>query len=53
LHAGENFHQRALTGAILANYGQHFSLVELQLHLVQRAHAGKALTDAMHGQQGH
>ena len=43
LDSRQNFHQRTFTSAIFSNNGQNLGLVQFQVHIIQRDHAGKRL----------
>ena len=53
LDAGEDFHQGALAGTVLADQCQDLSPFYMQIDLVQSAHAGKALVDRARLQERH
>ena len=48
---GEQLHQRRLAGAVLADQGEHLAAVQVQVHVLQGLHAGKALRHPAHFQQ--
>ena len=51
VHAAEYFHQGRLARAVLAAQRVHFAPEHVEVHAVERHHAGKALGDAAHRQQ--
>jgi hypothetical protein len=50
-HAGEDFHQGTLAGAILAGKSQYFTAKHLQSDVVERLDADKGLGDLSHFQE--
>jgi len=48
----ENLHQGRLAGAILADQRENLARMNVEVHLFQGQHAGKALADAGHFQYG-
>ena len=48
VRAAEDFHQRALSSAILPEQCEHFAGGERKIHAAQRLHAGERLHDAAH-----
>ena len=48
---GQHLDQRGLPGAVLPEQAVHLAGADLQVHPVQRAHAGENLDDAAHFQQ--
>ena len=52
LGAAQDLHERRLAGAVLAQQDVHLARAHLQVHPVQRDHAGEALADALHLQGG-
>ena len=48
LRARQDFQQRRLAGAILAEQGMNLAGGDFQMHAFQRFHAGKLLGDASH-----
>jgi hypothetical protein len=50
--AGEQLHQRRLAGAVLADDGEHLVVPQLEVHVGERLHAGEALADPGHLEQG-
>jgi hypothetical protein len=51
VRAGENLDQRGLARAVLAEQAVHLPGADLQVHTVQRTHAGEGLDDAVHRQE--
>ena len=51
LDAREDLHERALARAILTNQGQDLARMQLEVHVLQRDHAGEALRDGFDSQQ--
>ena len=49
---GQNVHQRALAGAVLAQQGVDFSLAQREIDGVVGQHARETLADAAHGHAG-
>ena len=49
--AGDDLHQRALAGAVFADQGQTFARANVEVDLLERLHARKALADAGHLQK--
>ena len=47
VHAGEDFHQGALAGAVLAHQRVHFAAVEVEVDVAQRRDAGEGFRDAL------
>ena len=47
----EDLHEGRLAGSVFANQRQHFALVYLQIHFVQRLHAGEGFGDFLHFQK--
>jgi hypothetical protein len=41
VHAGEDFHQRTLAGAVLAHQRVHFAVAELEVDVFERGHTGE------------
>ena len=50
IDAGEHLHQRGLARAVFTHQRVHLALAHLQIHVVQRMHAGKRFVDALHRQ---
>ena len=50
--AGQHLDQRGLAGAVLAEQAVHLAGAHLQVHPVERAHAGELLDDPPHDQHG-
>ena len=48
VHAAEHSQQRGLAGAVLANQRVDLARAQIEVHPVERAHAGKGLADAAH-----
>ena len=46
MHAGKDFHQGALAGAVLAHQRVHFAALQIEVDVVERRYAGKGLGDA-------
>ncbi len=49
--AGDDSHQRTFSGAVFADDGQHFSAVEREGNIVERANAGELFADVAHFEQ--
>src|SRR5690606_34511599 len=49
--AGEHLDQRALAGAVLAQQHVHLATAQIEVHAVERDHAGEGLADALDAQQ--
>jgi hypothetical protein len=47
-HTSENFHQRRFAGAVFANQSDNFMLMNFEIDILERAHAGEALGDTRH-----
>ena len=47
MHAGEDFHQRALAGAVLADERMHFAAHQIEVDVAQRIDSGERFGDAL------
>ena len=45
--AGEQLHERRLAGAVLADEREHLAEAQLEVHVVERLHAGESLAHAL------
>src|SRR5262249_56406004 len=50
--AGENRHERALAGAVLADESAHFSVTNRQIDAIERTRGAERLADAAHLEAG-
>ena len=52
IDAAENFHQSGLASAVLADERDGLAAIDFEVNAVERHHAGEALADAPHLQDG-
>src|SRR6267142_898854 len=45
IHAADDLHQRRLAGAVLANQGDHFTAIDLQVDFIERDNTRKPFAD--------
>src|SRR5262249_24260468 len=48
---GQDLHQRALAGTVLAHQRVHFSRQDFQIHAAERSHRAERLADMLHAQE--
>jgi len=51
MHAAQDFHQRALAGAVLSRQHMHFAGTQIEVDRLEHAHRAKALADPAHREQ--